>query len=197
LFDNKTHFLMSSIRIFWWHILSIPVVITMAQLEVSFGNGTNLTEYAALDRAPDEFQVILETNVDNGAACPIVLNVTRSLAPNCTDLFWSLLIPPPAIFQNSAFFRVVSGSFVNFGVSGVPSQNSLDRLTSSHLQSDEPMVLNSIGMVSFSAFPDGETGPQLVINLGANQDFDIRQLAPFAQVNTPFQPWLTNPSPSI
>ena len=39
--------------------------------------------------APEEFQIILDTDATGGTGCPIVINVTRSLAPHGADrIFW-------------------------------------------------------------------------------------------------------------
>ncbi len=135
----------------------------------------NGTEYF---KAPEKFQVILETNVQN--ACPVVLNITRSLAPNSTDNFWGMVTFRPPIFQQSAFYSVVPGSYTEFGVSGNPTLNLLEG--ASPMQYDRPSVRNTAGTFSFVTKPDQSLGLQVVINLRDNPAFDDLQMAPFGKV---------------
>jgi cyclophilin family peptidyl-prolyl cis-trans isomerase len=136
----------------------------------------NGTEYF---RAPDIFQVILETNVPN--SCPVVLNITRSLAPNSTDNFWGMATFRPPIFQQSAFYSVVPGSYVEFGVSGDPSLNLLEG--ASPMEYDTPSVSNTAGTLAFATRPDQSLGLQIVINLRDNPFFDELKMAPFGKVH--------------
>jgi cyclophilin family peptidyl-prolyl cis-trans isomerase len=135
----------------------------------------NGTEYF---RAPEKFQVILETNVRN--SCPVVLNITRSLAPNSTDNFWGMATFRPPIFQQSAFYSVVPGSYVEFGVSGDPDLNLLEG--ASPMQYDKPSVRNTAGTFAFATKPDNSLGLQVVINLRDNPTFDELKMAPFGKV---------------
>ncbi len=135
----------------------------------------NGTEYF---RAPEVFQVILETNVPN--ACPVVMNITRSLAPNSTDNFWGMATFHPPIFQQSAFYSVVPGSYVEFGVSGNPTLNLLEG--ASPMQYDKPRVRNTAGTFAFATKPDQSLGLQIVINLRDNPTFDELEMAPFGKV---------------
>ncbi|EKX47520.1 hypothetical protein GUITHDRAFT_106507 [Guillardia theta CCMP2712] len=66
--------------------------------------------------APQSFQVVLSTSVDEGRACPIVINITRSMAPQCADEFWSMVRQGQRSLQDSAFYFVRPGVFVEFGL---------------------------------------------------------------------------------
>jgi hypothetical protein len=130
-------------------------------------------------QAPDRFQVILETNVQN--ACPVVVNVTRNLAVNSADDFWSMVKHSPPIFFNSAIYKVVAGSYVQFGVSGDPNLNKL--LGTSPQSYDSTALQNTYGTVAFITSPTQTIGLQLVVSLQDNHDFDRLNMAPFGHVS--------------
>ena len=154
-------------------VIGVHSQINLGQL-FEDDNGTRSVQ------APDQFQVIMETNVDRGAACPLVLNVTRSLAPNSTDIFWSMVTSSPAVFEQSAFYSVVAGSYAEFGISGDPTRNSLE--STKTIEYDTPQMPNLRGTVSLKTLPYQTLGLQAVINLHDNSMFDAVKMAPFAKV---------------
>ena len=159
-------------------ILMFAIVICTASGQVQ---GT-LRDGIAHVQAPDHFQVILGTNVPN--ACPIVLNITRSLAPNSTDNFWNMVNYSPPIFENSAFYSVVPGSYVEFGVSGDPNLNKL--VGASPLKYDTAILQNTYGTIAFVTNPTQTIGLQIAINLQDNHAFDLLNMAPFGHVRHPY-----------
>jgi hypothetical protein len=63
--------------------------------------------------APSGYRVRIETTKGM-----IVLDVTRALAPRGADRFYHLV--QAGFYDNSRFFRVISGRFAQFGVAGDP-----------------------------------------------------------------------------
>jgi hypothetical protein len=165
--------------------VSLSVFLILSHLMIGVhslfgGNPVLLENGTEYFRAPEKFQVILETNLPN--VCPVVLNVTRSLAPNSTDNFWGMATFRPPIFQQSAFYNVVPGSYVEFGISGDPTLNLLEG--ASPMQYDKPIVRNKAGTFAFATKPDQSLGLQVVINLRDNPKFDELGMAPFGKVRT-------------
>ena len=139
---------------------------------------------SAYETAPDFFQIILETNVDSGSSCPVVFNVSRNLAPNSTDRFWSMVTPPPAFFQQSAFYHVIQGAYAEFGISGQPGLNSMHQQLTVQLIQDHRIDRNVLGSLTFMARQGDPLGLRLAVCLRDRQDFDQLGYAPFAKVCT-------------
>ena len=156
-------------------------VIFSKLMVAAIGQATGSLETGPDHRtAPEQFQVILETNVPN--SCPVVLNITRSLAPNSTDHFWSMATYVPPIFQQSAFYSVVPGRVAEFGLSGDPALNELEGM--SPLKYDPPVIQNTYGTVAFLTSPAQPLGLQIAVNLQDNHDFDQLNMAPFGHVRS-------------
>ena len=71
--------------------------------------------------APATFCVRLDTDVPHHESTPITLEVTRSLAPLGADQFYALC--EDQFYDDAAFFRVVPGFVVQFGIAGDPAEN--------------------------------------------------------------------------
>ena len=128
----------------------------------------------ALDAAPAQFQVRLETSKG-----PIVLAVHRDWSPNGVDRFYHLV--ETGYFDDVRFFRVVPGFVVQFGMHGDPARNAQ---WSENGLIDEPVKqTNKRGTVTYakSSMPNSRSS-QLFINLGDNSMLDQQGFAPFAEV---------------
>ena len=62
---------------------------------------------------PDVFQVAFETDI---ADSPIIVEVTKSLAPIGAQRFYDLVMD--GFYDTAALFRVVPGFVLQFGISG-------------------------------------------------------------------------------
>src|SRR5690349_397116 len=71
---------------------------------------------ATAERAPNTFRARFETSKG-----PFVVEVHRAWAPNGADRFYQLV--KSGYFDNTRFFRVVTGFMVQFGVHGDPAVN--------------------------------------------------------------------------
>jgi peptidyl-prolyl cis-trans isomerase A (cyclophilin A) len=142
----------------------------LALLAATLGAGGR----AADPRAPDSFVVDFVTDVPG----TISVNVTRSLAPLGADRVHALV--QDGFFDQAAFFRVVPGFVVQFGIAGTPAEN---RKWDSRAIQDDPVVQsNTKGSVVFAtAGPDTRT-TQLFINYEDNSRLDKMGFAPFGNV---------------
>ena len=76
------------------------------------GNGNILTVERS-SPCPDVFQVAFETDI---ADSPIIIEVTKSLAPIGAQRFYDLIMD--GFYNTAALFRVVPGFVLQFGISG-------------------------------------------------------------------------------
>jgi len=128
-------------------------------------------------RAPDNFLCTLFTDVGGGE--PIVLNVTRALAPNGVDHFhWLVTV---GFYNNSALLRVDPKVMVAWGVSGNSTLNH--EYGHSPIANDPVKGSNTIGTLSFMTDPQFHLrATQLFLNFGNNSHLDSQGFAPFATV---------------
>jgi peptidyl-prolyl cis-trans isomerase A (cyclophilin A) len=127
----------------------------------------------ATEQAPDRFRVRFETTKG-----PFVVEVTRAWAPRGADRFYNLV--RAGYYDDVAFFRVIEGFMVQFGINGDPRVNAVWREARI---SDDPVTQSSRrGMVTYAmAGPDSRTS-QLFINFKDNQGLDGQGFAPFGRV---------------
>lgn len=127
----------------------------------------------AATRAPGVFQVRFETSKGD-----FVVQAHRAWAPRGVDRFHQLV--NSGFFDNTRFFRVVSGFMVQFGVHGDPAVNmAWEKLA---IPDDSVTQSNTRGMVTFAmAGPDTRT-TQLFINLVDNRQLDEMGFAPIGRV---------------
>jgi len=127
----------------------------------------------ATERAPDRFRVRLETTKG-----PFVVDVTRAWAPRGADRFYNLV--RAGFYDDVAFFRVIEGFMVQFGINGDPRVNAAWR--SARIPDDPVTQSNRRGMVTYAmAGPDTRT-TQLFINFRDNPSLDGQGFAPFGRV---------------
>jgi peptidyl-prolyl cis-trans isomerase A (cyclophilin A) len=125
-------------------------------------------------QAPDTFQVKFETTAGD-----FTVNVTRAQSPLGADRFYNLC--KHHFYDGGAFFRVVPGFVVQFGLSAYPQVNAVwDKATIKDdpggKQSNAPKTL-----VFATAGPNTRT-TQLFINLNNNAPLDASGFAPFGTI---------------
>jgi peptidyl-prolyl cis-trans isomerase A (cyclophilin A) len=137
-------------------------------------NVTNLSPTAD-PRAPDVFKVSWSTSAGER---PIVLEVVRKWSPLGVDHFYQLVLDN--YFNCAAFFRVVPGFVVQFGLASNPMQT--EKWNTEIL--DDPVVRSNLySYVSFAQTGEPNSrGSQIFINIGDNPDLDKSGFAPFARV---------------
>jgi len=125
------------------------------------------------DTAPDVYEVKFTTTAGG-----FVVKVTRAWAPLGADRFYNLV--KHHFFDNAAFFRVVPGFVVQFGISADPQvarawQNAT-------IKDDKVTQSNKVGYVTFATAGPNTRTTQLFISLGNNTFLDAQGFSPFGQV---------------
>jgi peptidyl-prolyl cis-trans isomerase A (cyclophilin A) len=127
----------------------------------------------ATEQAPEKFRVRFETTKG-----PFVVDVTRAWAPRGADRFYNLV--KAGYYDDVAFFRVIEGFMVQFGINGSPEVNGVWR--EARIPDDPVTQSNKRGMVTYAmAGPDTRT-TQLFINFKNNDSLDSQGFAPFGRV---------------
>ena len=125
------------------------------------------------DRAPEEFHVQFQSTKGE-----FTIAVHRRWAPNGADRLYNLA--RIGYFEDVAFFRVVDGFMVQFGLHGQPEVNQAWR--AAQIPDDEVQRSNTRGKVTYAmAGPDTRT-TQIFINYGDNSQLDGDGFAPIGEV---------------
>jgi peptidyl-prolyl cis-trans isomerase A (cyclophilin A) len=148
-------------------LLAIPPQPLLAQ-------SRNAADPAALnEKAPPVYKARFDTS--KGV---FVVEVHRDWAPNGADRFYNLV--KNGIYDDTRFFRVVSGFMVQFGISGNPAVAAPWRTAT--IMDDPVRQSNKRGYITFAtAGPDSRTS-QVFINFADNSRLDRQGFAPFGQV---------------
>ena len=128
-----------------------------------------------IDKAPDSFQVKFETTKGD-----FVVQVTRSWAPLGADRFYNLV--KHGFFTDAAFFRVVPGFIIQFGLSANPAVNAVWH--SANFKDDRVTQSNKPGTITFATAGPNTRTTQLFINFGNNTFLDSQGFSPFGQVTS-------------
>ncbi len=123
--------------------------------------------------APAIYRVRIDTT--QGA---IILEVDRSLAPRGADRFYHLV--ETGFYDDSRFYRVIRGRFVQFGIPGDPAIASVWR--NQRFPDDPVRASNVRGTFAYAMTgPDART-TQIYINTGDQSRQDADGFAPFGKV---------------
>ena len=107
-------------------------------------------------------------------------DVTRSWAPNGADRFYALV--QEKFYDDTAFFRVIPGFVVQWGINGDPYTNDVWRMRP--IQDDPVVESNTRGTISFaSAGPDTRT-TQVFINYKDNVSLNRQGFQVFGKVTS-------------
>ncbi len=127
----------------------------------------------AVEKAPDTFKVKFDTTKGD-----FTIEVHRDWAPLGADRFYNLV--RNGYFTDVAFFRVISGFMVQFGIHGDPAVAAAWR--GARIKDDPVKQSNTKGYISYAmAGPDTRT-TQLFINYGDNVRLDDMGFSPFGKV---------------
>lgn len=143
-------------------------VTTPASSATGFADPSKLTE-----KAPETFKAQFVTTKGN-----FTVEVTRSLAPNGADRFYNLV--RSGFFTDIAFFRVVPGFMVQFGIHGDPAVSAKWR--EANLTDDAVKTSNVRGTLTFATAGPNTRTTQLFINFGNNGGLDGQGFSPFGKV---------------
>ncbi len=127
----------------------------------------------AKETAPATYKVKFETGEGE-----YIVEVHRDWAPNGADRFYNLV--KIGFYDDAAYFRVVDGFMVQFGISGYPEVNNQWR--EARMPDDPVKQSNTRGKITFATSgPDSRTG-QVFINFGDNANLDGMGFSPFGEV---------------
>jgi cyclophilin family peptidyl-prolyl cis-trans isomerase len=126
-------------------------------------------------RTPEVFRVKVETTAGS-----FVIETHRDWSPNGADRFYSLV--RSKYYDDSRFFRVVPGRWVQFGISGNPKIAQQQRHIT--ISDDTLKQHNTRGFVAFSNTGPNTRSTQVYINLGDNSARNDAEagFAPFGEV---------------
>ena len=126
-------------------------------------------------KAPDTYEVKFTTTKGD-----FVVRVTRAWAPLGADRFYNLV--QHGFFTDAAFFRLVPGFIVQFGLSADPAVNKVWR--SANIKDDTVTQSNRPGTLTFATAGPNTRTTQLFINYGNNASLDNQGFAPFGTVTS-------------
>jgi len=127
------------------------------------------------EQAPDLFGAEFETTKGS-----FTVQVTRAWAPLGVDRFYNLV--KHGYFSDAAFFRVVPGFIIQFGLSADPAVNRVWR--AARIKDDPVTQSNKPGYITFATAGPNTRTTQLFINFGNNTFLDSQGFAPFGQVTS-------------
>lgn len=130
---------------------------------------------AATETAPEKYKVKIETTKGD-----VVVEVTRAWSPHGADRFFNLV--KIGYYDDTAFFRVISGFMAQIGINGDPKVNAAWRAAG--IPDDSVVQSNTRGMVTFamSSQPNSRT-TQIFFNYSdGNKQLDGMRFAPFGKV---------------
>ena len=107
-----------------------------------------------------------------------VVEVTRAWAPRGADRFYNLV--KNGFYDDTRFFRVISGFMVQFGINGDP--NIMARWRTAQISDDPVTQSNTRGMITFAMAGPNTRTSQVFINFGDNSRLDQSGFAPFGRV---------------
>ncbi|HEY0705022.1 MAG TPA: peptidylprolyl isomerase [Candidatus Acidoferrales bacterium] len=126
-------------------------------------------------KAPDEYEVTFKTTAGD-----FVVKVERAWAPIGADRFYNLV--KHGFYNDAAFFRVVPGFVVQFGLSANPAVNAA--WEKAYIQDDPVTQSNHTGFLTFATAGPNTRTTQMFISLGENARLDSMGFAAFGQVTT-------------
>ena len=147
---------------------SANAATTPAMSATGFADPSKLTE-----KAPETFKAQFVTTKGN-----FTVEVTRSLAPNGADRFYNLV--RSGFFSDIAFFRVVPGFMVQFGIHGDPAVSAKWR--DANITDDAVKSSNARGTLTFATAGPNTRTTQLFINYGNNTFLDGQGFSSFGKV---------------
>jgi len=127
------------------------------------------------EQAPDVFGAEFETTKGS-----FTVKVTRAWAPLGVDRFYNLV--KHGYFTDAAFFRVVPGFIIQFGLNADPAVNRVWH--GARIKDDPVTQSNKPGYITFATAGPNTRTTQLFINFGSNTFLDSQGFAPFGQVTS-------------
>lgn len=158
------------LRAFNWILLLFLVI---GLVSCSGDGNVLLSPESATEQAPGQFRVTFETTRG-----PFTVEVVREWAPLGADRFYNLI--KAGFFNDTAFFRVIDGFVVQFGIGGDPKVNA--QWKEANIADDPVKESNRRGSISFAMAGPNTRTTQMFINLADNVRLDQMGFAPVGRV---------------
>jgi peptidyl-prolyl cis-trans isomerase A (cyclophilin A) len=126
-----------------------------------------------VEKAPDTYKARFKTTKGD-----FVVEVHRDWAPNGADRFYNLV--KNGFYNDTAFFRVVPGFMVQFGITGSPDLNTRWRMAT--IPDDPNKQSNKPGIVTFATAGPNTRTTQVFINFNDNAFLDGQGFSPFGKI---------------
>jgi len=155
-------------------LTALALAVTVALPAVAAAQPSLKNPASLKETAPATYKVKLDTS-----AGPVVIEVHRDWAPLGADRFYNLV--KNGFYDNTRFFRVISGFMAQVGMSGDPA---IQAVWGRNNFNDDPVKQsNKRGFVTFAktGAPNSRS-TQFYINYGDNGALDAQGFAPFGQV---------------
>jgi len=134
---------------------------------------TLLNPEKAVEKAPETFQVDFKTSKGD-----FTLEINRAWSPLGADRFYNLV--KAGFFTDVAFFRVISGFMVQFGIHGDPAVSAKWR--GARINDDPVKESNLKGYISYAMAGPNTRTTQFFINYADNSRLDGMGFSPFGKV---------------
>src|SRR5262245_36870355 len=153
---------------------SILTLATILALATSAIAQSPLSNPASLrEQAPATYKVKFDSTKG-----PFVVEVTRAWAPRGADRFYNLV--KNGFYDNTRFFRVISGFMVQFGINGDPA--IMANWRTAQIPDDAVTQSNTRGTITFATAGPNTRTSQVFINFADNARLDQSGFAPFGKV---------------
>jgi peptidyl-prolyl cis-trans isomerase A (cyclophilin A) len=155
-------------------IMKATLAVLVLLGSVGIANAKTLDPAAAKETAPAVFKAKFTTTKGD-----FVIEVHRDWAPLGADRFYNLV--KGGYFTDVAFFRVIKGFMVQFGIHGAPEMNKVWR--DARIQDDPTgKQSNTRGMVTFAMGGPNTRTVQVFINYADNRRLDSMGFPPIGKV---------------
>jgi peptidyl-prolyl cis-trans isomerase A (cyclophilin A) len=155
-------------------LLLSPALALSTPAVPAFAQAAGITNPAALtEQAPPVYKVRFDTSKG-----PFVVEVHRDWAPNGADRFYNLV--KNGFYDDTRFFRVVSGFMVQFGINGDPKISAPWR--SATINDDPVKQSNKRGYITFATSGRNSRTSQVFINFADNAALDGQGFSPFGRI---------------
>jgi peptidyl-prolyl cis-trans isomerase A (cyclophilin A) len=125
------------------------------------------------EQAPTTFKVKFTTTKGD-----FLVEVRRAWSPLGADRFYNLV--KNHFYDDAAFFRVLSGFVVQFGISAKPE---ISQVWANATFKDDPVTQSNLeGYLTFATAGPNTRTTQVFINLGDNRNLDGMGFSPFGKV---------------
>ncbi|HET9716523.1 MAG TPA: peptidylprolyl isomerase [Pseudolabrys sp.] len=155
-------------------VRTLGAVVLMSMFAAAALAQSALSNPSALrEQAPATYRVRFDTSKG-----PFVVEVTRAWAPKGADRFYNLV--KNGFYDQTRFFRVISGFMVQFGINGDPQ--TMARWRAAQIGDDPVTQSNKRGTITFATAGPNTRTSQVFINFADNARLDQSGFAPFGRV---------------